>query len=71
MGCVPMTEQRWWVACRDAFGRDRAVTVLVDHGEVVLVAPPGEAAVLSAQETTRLRSALDEAASSSDGRAAS
>ncbi|GGM33036.1 hypothetical protein GCM10012275_00530 [Longimycelium tulufanense] len=57
-----MSDQRWWVACRDAFGRDRAVTVLVDHGQVVLVAPPGETAVLSAQEISRLRVALDQAA---------
>ncbi|ONI84343.1 hypothetical protein ALI144C_14305 [Actinosynnema sp. ALI-1.44] len=57
-----MAEPRWDVQCHDPFGRDRALTVIVDHGKVVLVPPPGSSAVLSAQQTRRLRQALDQAA---------
>ena len=57
-----MSEPRWWVDCLDPFGRDRAMTVLVEHDRVVLVAPPGETAVLSPQQTRRLHRALDRAA---------
>ena len=57
-----MSEPRWWVDCLDPFGRDRAMTVLVEPGRVLLVAPPGETAVLSPQQTRRLHSALDRAA---------
>jgi hypothetical protein len=56
-----MSEPRWWVDCLDPFGRDRAMTVIVDRGRVLLVAPPGEAAVLSPQQTRRLHTALDRA----------
>ncbi|QUQ71021.1 hypothetical protein [Kutzneria sp. CA-103260] len=59
-----MSEPRWWVDCRDPFGRDRAMTVLVEPDRVVLVAPPGETAVLSPQQTRRLHLALDRAAGS-------
>jgi len=38
------------------------MTVLVEHDRVVLVAPPGETAVLSPQQTRRLHRALDRAA---------
>ena len=57
-----MSEPRWWVDCLDPFGRDRAMTVIVEHGRVLLVAPPGETAVLSPQQTRRLHHALDRAA---------
>jgi hypothetical protein len=57
-----MSEPRWWVDCLDPFGRDRAMTVLVEHDSVVLVAPPGATAVLSPQQTRRLHHALDRAA---------
>jgi hypothetical protein len=57
-----MAEPRWDVGCLDPFGRDRALTVLVDDGLVLLVPPPGASAVLSAQQTMRLRQALDQAA---------
>ncbi|WP_424189267.1 hypothetical protein ACOBQX_12390 [Actinokineospora sp. G85] len=55
-------EPRWWVGCHDPFGRDRALTVLVEDNTVVLVPPPGAAAVLSAQQTRSLGVVLDEAA---------
>ncbi|MEU4442567.1 hypothetical protein AB0K14_01265 [Actinosynnema sp. NPDC050801] len=42
--------------------RDRCLTVLVDRGRVVLVGPPGETAVLSADQLVQLRAALREAA---------
>jgi len=38
------------------------MTVLVEHDQVVLVAPPGETAVMSPQQTRRLHHALDRAA---------
>lgn len=57
-----MTEPRWSVSCNDPFGRDRALTVLVEDERVVLVPPPGAAAVLSAQQTRGLGLTLDQAA---------
>ncbi|OLF18897.1 hypothetical protein [Actinophytocola xanthii] len=57
-----MTEPRWSVRCHDPFGRDRALTVLVEDGRVVLVPPPGAAAVLSTQQLAGLGIALDQAA---------
>ena len=51
----------WSVGCRDPFGRQRAVTVLAQADRVVLVAPPGQAAVLSGPELARLHRALTEA----------
>ncbi|TCO65763.1 hypothetical protein [Actinocrispum wychmicini] len=56
-----MAEPRWDFGCHDLFGRDRALTVLVDHGRVLLVPPAGASAVLSAQQTRSLRQALDQA----------
>ncbi|MBB4676161.1 hypothetical protein HNR67_002279 [Crossiella cryophila] len=43
-------------------GRRRELTVFVKQGSVVIVAPPGEAAVLEPLEVGRLRAALREAA---------
>ncbi|MGW5052958.1 hypothetical protein [Actinokineospora sp. NPDC004072] len=57
-----MTEPRWNIGCRDPFGRDRAVTVLVEDDQVVLVPPPGASAVLSAQQSRSLAALLGEAA---------
>jgi hypothetical protein len=59
---VKVTEPRWSVSCNDPFGRDRAVTVLVEDERVVLVPPPGAAAVLSAQQARGLGLTLDQAA---------
>lgn len=59
---VDVTEPRWSVRCHDPFGRDRALTVLVEDERVVLVPPPGAAAVLSAQQAKGLGLALDQAA---------
>ena len=57
-----MTERRkWLVACRDAAGRRRNLTVFASQGNVVLVAPPGETAVLEPLELGRLRATLREA----------
>ena len=61
-----MTEPRWSVRCIDPFGRDRALTVLVENERVVLVPPPGAAAVLSAQQARGLGRALDQAADRTD-----
>lgn len=57
-----MTEPRWSVSCNDPFGRDRALTVLVEDETIVLVPPPGAAAVLSAQQARGLGSTLDQVA---------
>jgi hypothetical protein len=43
------------------------MTVIVDRGQVLLVAPPGETAVLSPQQTRRLHRALDHAADTAGG----
>lgn len=51
----------WTVSCRDAGGRRRAVQVYAEGDHVVLVAPPGETAVLSPLEVGRLRAALRDA----------
>lgn len=51
----------WTVACRDLAGRRRSVTVIASEGKVVLVAPPGEAAVLAPLDVGRLRAALRDA----------
>jgi hypothetical protein len=50
----------------DPFGRDRALMVLVEDERVVLVPPPGAAAVLSAQQARGLGRALDQAAVRTD-----
>lgn len=65
-----MAEPQRWVHCHDPFGRDRSMTVIVEEGRVLLVSPPGESAILSAQQTRRLHTLLDEAAHSPalDGR---
>ena len=57
-------ESHWWVACADPFGRSRAMNVLVQRGQVVVVAPPGESAVLDARQTRQLGHALANAAAS-------
>ncbi|MBP2338979.1 hypothetical protein [Saccharothrix coeruleofusca] len=57
-----MAESQGWIACHDPFGRDRSMTVLVEDHRVVLVAPPGESAVMSVTQTWRLRQLLGQAA---------
>ncbi|WP_370468973.1 hypothetical protein [Amycolatopsis sp. YIM 10] len=51
----------WSVSCRDLAGRKRDLTVFVSSDKVVLVAPPGEAAVLAPLDVGRLRAALRDA----------
>ncbi len=51
----------WAVSCRDLAGRRRALSVFVSADRVVLIAPPGEAAVLSTLDVGRLRAALRDA----------
>jgi hypothetical protein len=58
-----MTEPRWSIGCHDAFGRDRALTIFIEEDRVLLVPPPGAAAVLSPQQTRRLGAVLDQAVS--------
>jgi hypothetical protein len=56
-----MSRGEWSVTCRDLAGRRRDVTVFVSNDKVVLVAPPGEAAVLGPLDVGRLRAALRDA----------
>lgn len=51
----------WSIGCRDLAGRRRDVTVFVSSDKIVLVAPPGEAAVLGPLDVGRLRAALRDA----------
>ncbi|MGH8572654.1 MAG: hypothetical protein ACREX8_08770 [Gammaproteobacteria bacterium] len=51
----------WPVCCRDAIGRRRHMIVLADRVGIVVIAPPGETAVLSPTEVTVLHRALDHA----------
>nr|WP_233357239.1 hypothetical protein [Saccharomonospora iraqiensis] len=51
----------WAVTCRDLAGRRRALSVFVSADRVVLVAPPGEAAVLTSLDVGRLRAVLRDA----------
>lgn len=51
----------WAVGCRDIAGRRRDMTVLAQAGQVVIVSPPGELAVLTPLEVGRLRAALRDA----------
>ncbi|WP_029535365.1 hypothetical protein [Saccharopolyspora spinosa] len=53
--------RQWHVSCRDVAGRRRDISVLFNQGNVVVVAPPGETAVLSPLEVGRLRAALRDA----------
>ncbi|MET1074981.1 MAG: hypothetical protein ABWY11_20205 [Umezawaea sp.] len=56
-------QRRWWrIRCSDVVDRERCLTVVVDEDRVVLVGPPGETAVLSADQLVQLRAALREAA---------
>ncbi|HEX3649557.1 MAG TPA: hypothetical protein VHV49_14120 [Pseudonocardiaceae bacterium] len=66
---LPPTEadSHWWVECVDPFGRCRAMNVVVQRNQVVVVAPPGQAAVLSADQTRLLGNALDRAATRATG----
>ena len=56
-----MSRGEWSIGCRDLAGRRRDVTVFVNNDKVVLVAPPGEAAVLGPLDVGRLRAALRDA----------
>lgn len=53
--------KQWHVSCRDVAGRRRDMSVLINQGNVVVIAPPGETAVLSPLEVGRLRAALRDA----------
>jgi hypothetical protein len=53
--------KEWWITCRDIAGRRRELQVIARRGQVVLVAPPGETAVLTPLNVGRLRAALRDA----------
>ncbi|MGH3438177.1 MAG: hypothetical protein ACRDRN_17135 [Sciscionella sp.] len=55
------SRKEWTVSCRDVAGRRKDLTVLTSAGHVVVVAPPGELAVLEPLEVGRLRAALRDA----------
>ena len=54
--------RQWRIRCQDVANRERFLTVLVEHGRVVLVGPPGETAALTAGQLGQLRAVLHEAA---------
>ncbi|GAB2686517.1 hypothetical protein GCM10027271_56550 [Saccharopolyspora gloriosae] len=56
-----VSSEQWQVSCRDVAGRRRSMAVYVQQGNVVVVAPPGETAVLAPLEAGRLRAAIREA----------
>ena len=65
---VPATaDSHWWVECVDPFGRCRAMNVVVHQGRITVVAPPGQSAVLSADQTRDLGTALAKAAARAPG----
>jgi hypothetical protein len=55
------SHKEWAITCRDVAGRRRDLTVFVRQGRVVVVAPPGETAVLTPLDVGRLRAALRDA----------
>jgi hypothetical protein len=59
--------REWAVTCRDVAGRRRDLTVFVRQGRIVLVAPPGETAVLNPLDVGRLRAVLRDAVVDASG----
>lgn len=56
------TERNEWIVnCRDLNGRRRQMTVFASHDRVVVIPPPGEAAVFEPLDVGRLRAALRDA----------
>jgi hypothetical protein len=55
------SHKEWWIACRDIAGRRQDVQVIARRGQVVVVTPPGETAILSPLDVGRLRAALRDA----------
>ena len=55
------SHKEWSITCRDVAGRRRDLTIFVRQGRVVLVAPPGETAVLNPLDVGRLRAVLRDA----------
>lgn len=53
-----MNDADWRIACTDPYGRERAVAIYVEHDDVLVVPPPGQAAVLNLAELDRLTRAL-------------
>jgi hypothetical protein len=48
----------WTVTCRDVAGRSRSLQVVVRGSQVVVVAPPGEAAALDGVEAEQFRAVV-------------
>jgi hypothetical protein len=59
---TPSAALQWSVACVDPFGRWRGLTVVARGDDVLLVAPPGESAVLSVEQARELSRTLGRAA---------
>ncbi len=54
-------DQEWHISCRDVAGRRRGLSVFANDDNVIVVAPPGETAVLGPLEAGRLRAAIRDA----------
>lgn len=59
-------QDTWTIACRDLAGRRRNITVFASDSKVVLIAPPGESAVLTRLDVGKLRAALRDAVISTE-----
>jgi hypothetical protein len=57
-----MNQERWTIVCRDFAGRERPLRIVARGAEFVLVAPPGETAVLDGAAIAQLCSVVLQAA---------
>jgi hypothetical protein len=51
-----------WIECEDPFGRARSVVVYTHEGRAMVIAPPGESAMLTPDQARRLAAILIQAA---------
>jgi hypothetical protein len=66
-----MADEAWrrTIACEDAGGRERALTVMVtDKGKLLIATPPGEFAVITLAAGNQLKNAITAAQFEASGR---
>jgi len=49
---------QWWADCADVFGRDRTMWIGLTPTSILMAVPPGEVAVLSAEQASELAKVL-------------